>query len=304
MSTVMRHPFSRHRLRRTALAAAGACALAGAITGPASALTVPVAIPGQSFDPGSVTVVAGDTVTWTNDTFMAHTVTANDGSFASAPLLAHLTFSNTFTTAGPHPYHCTLHRFMQGEVDVVPALLRAAAPEVGPGGSVALSGRVAAGTPTAAIEAAPAGSDAFAPLASVPAAPDGTFATTVAPAQSTSYRVAAAAGASPAVTVEVQRAAKIAVTRRIARRRAQLRVHVVPARPGAAVVLQLYDKWRFDWIPYARARLDRNSRATFTVPAARRARARVVLASPAGEQASAALPTWGPAAPMPHMPMH
>jgi hypothetical protein len=231
---------------------------------------------------------------------MTHTVTAADGSFASAPLVAHLTFSNTFTTAGQHPYYCTLHRFMQGEVDVVAAVLKASASEVGAGAGVALSGRVAAGTPSVALEAAPAGSTAFAPLATVPAAPDGTFATTVSPEQSSSYRVVAPAGASPAVTVAVQRAAQVTVTRRMTRRFTQLRVHVAPGRPGATVVLQLYDRWRFDWIPYARARLDRASRATFRVPASRRARARVVLASPAGQQTSPAVPTWQPG----HMPMH
>ena len=71
-----------------------------------------------AFDPSSVAVDAGATVTWTNQGPSAHTVTADDGSFDSGTLNAGASFSFTFTSAGTVPYHCTIHPNMVGSVVV------------------------------------------------------------------------------------------------------------------------------------------------------------------------------------------
>jgi predicted lipoprotein with Yx(FWY)xxD motif/plastocyanin len=79
-----------------------------------------VTIADFSFTPGTLTVPVGTTVTWTNTGGAPHTVTADDGSFASATLAAGDTFSQTFDTAGTYAYHCSIHTQMVGTVVVTP----------------------------------------------------------------------------------------------------------------------------------------------------------------------------------------
>ena len=71
-----------------------------------------------AFDPSSVAVDAGATVTWTNQGPSPHTVTADDGSFDSGTLNAGASFSFTFTSAGTVSYHCSIHPNMVGSVVV------------------------------------------------------------------------------------------------------------------------------------------------------------------------------------------
>lgn len=84
--------------------------------------TVDVTIKNYSFNPGNITVVIGvnNTVTWTNDDSVMHTVTANDNSFGKS-LPPGSTFTYVFTTAGVFGYHCSIHTFMMGSVTVLAA---------------------------------------------------------------------------------------------------------------------------------------------------------------------------------------
>jgi plastocyanin len=77
-----------------------------------------VSIKNFAFNPGSITVAAGTTVTWTNDDTTGHTVTADDGSFDSKTVAAGATFSQAFATAGTFTYHCTIHTNMTATVVV------------------------------------------------------------------------------------------------------------------------------------------------------------------------------------------
>ncbi|HSM70972.1 MAG TPA: plastocyanin/azurin family copper-binding protein [Anaerolineales bacterium] len=70
------------------------------------------------FNESSVTIRVGTTVTWTNNDDSEHTVTADDGLFDTSVVDGD-TFSFTFTEAGEFPYHCEIHRGMQGEIIVV-----------------------------------------------------------------------------------------------------------------------------------------------------------------------------------------
>lgn len=79
--------------------------------------TVSVTIKDFEFTPATVTIKVGDTVTWTNNGPSTHTVTADDGSFASGNLWGD-TFSHTFQTVGTFTYHCAISRFMTGTVIV------------------------------------------------------------------------------------------------------------------------------------------------------------------------------------------
>jgi plastocyanin len=73
-----------------------------------------------AFSPTSVTVKAGDKVTWTNNDSFAHTVTLDDNSVDSGEVAAGATFENTFATAGTFAYHCKIHAVMHATVTVTP----------------------------------------------------------------------------------------------------------------------------------------------------------------------------------------
>jgi LPXTG-motif cell wall-anchored protein len=73
------------------------------------------------FTPTTVTVTAGDSVTWTNSGPSGHSATADDGSFDTGVLQKGASGSHTFTRAGTYTFHCTPHPFMTGKVVVVAA---------------------------------------------------------------------------------------------------------------------------------------------------------------------------------------
>lgn len=77
-----------------------------------------VSIVNFSFQPATITISAGTTVTWTNKDNVGHTVTADDGSFKSDRLGSGTTFSEAFATAGTFTYHCSIHTSMTGTVIV------------------------------------------------------------------------------------------------------------------------------------------------------------------------------------------
>ena len=71
-----------------------------------------------AFEPATVTVPAGATVTWTNTGARPHTVTADDGSFDSGRLDPGEQFSQTFDQPGTFTYFCGFHPEMQGSIVV------------------------------------------------------------------------------------------------------------------------------------------------------------------------------------------
>jgi len=79
---------------------------------------------GNSFDPQSIEINAGDTITWiNNDENSVHTATSNDGTTFDTKNVASLAYSKRikFTTAGTIDYHCEIHKIMMtGKVVVMP----------------------------------------------------------------------------------------------------------------------------------------------------------------------------------------
>lgn len=75
-------------------------------------------IEGFAFQPGSLEVTAGTTVTWTNVDPAPHTVTAADGSFDSGQIASGSAFSHTFEAAGTFAYACAIHPTMTATVIV------------------------------------------------------------------------------------------------------------------------------------------------------------------------------------------
>ena len=86
---------------------------------PAEAAAAPsVAISGFSFQPASLEVAAGTTVTWENEDGAPHTATSSDGTFDSGRLSTGYTFEWTFDTAGSFAYACAIHPSMTGTIVV------------------------------------------------------------------------------------------------------------------------------------------------------------------------------------------
>jgi plastocyanin len=79
---------------------------------------VEISVVDFAFEPGTVSVPAGTTVTWTNTGSRPHTVTADDGSFDSGRLDPGEQFSQTFDQPGTFTYHCGFHPEMQGSIVV------------------------------------------------------------------------------------------------------------------------------------------------------------------------------------------
>ncbi|HEX8919427.1 MAG TPA: cupredoxin domain-containing protein [Chloroflexota bacterium] len=97
-------------------------------SGRASAQTSQVAIVNFSYQPTPLNVPAGTTVMWTNQDSVAHTVTADNGSFNSSALNNGQSYSFTFTQAGTFTYHCAIHSYMQGTITVTGAAQPTATP--------------------------------------------------------------------------------------------------------------------------------------------------------------------------------
>ncbi len=109
------------------LIAAMLLAACGAKAGPTPAGTMPAAQSGEvnvsivnfAFDPGSLTITTGTTVTWTNNDTVAHDVLADDGTWGSVSLAKGDTYTYTFTKTGIYSYHCGVHPTMKATITVV-----------------------------------------------------------------------------------------------------------------------------------------------------------------------------------------
>lgn len=79
---------------------------------------VAASIAGFAYEPAMVMAASGDTVTWTNNDSVPHTVTSSTGLFQSGTMQPGDTFSFTFTDPGTYDYFCEFHAGMTGQVMV------------------------------------------------------------------------------------------------------------------------------------------------------------------------------------------
>ena len=86
---------------------------------------VTVTLQNFAFNPASMTVPKGTTVTWVNQDSAEHTIVndaqgsiARGALFTSNPLPKGASYSYTFDTTGTYPYHCSLHPSMKATVIV------------------------------------------------------------------------------------------------------------------------------------------------------------------------------------------
>ena len=79
-----------------------------------------VEIKGFAYNPATITVSSGTTVTWTQQDSAVHTVTSVSGNILdSKNLVKGQTFSYTFDETGTFKYFCSNHPSMKGEVIVI-----------------------------------------------------------------------------------------------------------------------------------------------------------------------------------------
>jgi len=66
--------------------------------------------PGNTFNPTSLTVTKGATVTWDNETSVTHNVTFDtQGAPSNTPNFSNGMQTRTFPTLGTYKYHCSIH---------------------------------------------------------------------------------------------------------------------------------------------------------------------------------------------------
>jgi len=252
------------------------------------ARTTPVDIEFAAYAPAQVTVLSGDTVMWT-DVSRNHTVTSTDESWSSAKLYFGQAFDHTFNTAGTFTYYCRIHSSMHGEVDVYDLLLDPVGAADAPNQPYPLRGRSALAPGSTVTIMGDTGSGPVA-VTTTTVADDGTFAATVSPSSSSTYTAIAGTASSPPVLLRVSDR-KVTITDVRRGNRDTVTATVTPASPGATVVLQLYLRERFGWWPQLQRRLDRSSRARFTVAGDRSISTRVALTLPDGATVLALSPT-------------
>lgn len=236
-------------------------------------MIVPVLIAFAAFGPPQTTVLAGDTVTWTNQAVRKHTVDGLGEPFDSPELFTGDTFSHQYDTPGTFAYYCRIHVFMRGEVDVFRVLLDTPTTPASTGRPYTLRGRSALPAGSTVPILAEDGSTA----ATAVVGDDGEFSVSVTPSGTSTYH----APDGNTIRLDVlDRRVSVAAARHGSR--IAVSATVAPAAPGATAVLQLKLKERFGWWPVAQAKLDAQSHVRFTLRRRRGAIARVVMTLPDG----------------------
>jgi len=251
---------------------AATLAIAGVVSSVAAAgptQAVEVTMPGKLFAPRDLDVLVGTVVTWRNVDTATHTVTEEDDEFDSGFLRPGGTFSATFSEQGTFAYNCTIHRFMRGAVHVFEVVLRGPSEPLAAGRRARLDGVAPAGATEVVLErVSPAPATIVGHAAP---GPDGAFTFRVRAPEPRSYRVRTGSASSPVVGVAV--APRVTLERRPN----GIAVSALPARPGSRVVLQEYDREKFDFVTVARGRLDTASKATIRYAPREREHVRVVV---------------------------
>ena len=77
-----------------------------------------VSIKDFKFAPAEVNIKVGETVVWTNEDSVPHTVESSDKTLKSDELSKGDTYIYTFAKAGKYDYKCGIHPSMHGSVTV------------------------------------------------------------------------------------------------------------------------------------------------------------------------------------------
>jgi plastocyanin len=85
---------------------------------PAGEPTSAITIKDFAFAPVMATAKVGDTISVTDADDVTHTLTADDGSFDTGKLPKGADHPITLDSAGTFTYHCEIHSYMKGTIEV------------------------------------------------------------------------------------------------------------------------------------------------------------------------------------------
>jgi plastocyanin len=89
------------------------------VTTTAASSDAAVSVKDFAFNPGTISVAVGTTITWTNDeTGVAHTTTSDDDVWSSGTLQPGDDFTTTFAEPGTFTYFCSIHPSMTATIVV------------------------------------------------------------------------------------------------------------------------------------------------------------------------------------------
>jgi plastocyanin len=78
--------------------------------------TYDITIKSFTFNPAVITIKKGDSIKWTNQDDISHSIIANSGLFRSENFDKGQSFTFTFNNSGESLYHCGLHPSMTGKI--------------------------------------------------------------------------------------------------------------------------------------------------------------------------------------------
>jgi len=100
----------------SASAAGGGAAVCATSTDPG---TVQASMAASAFTPSTIQAKVGDVIAWTNNDSIGHTATVDDDPACTTETLAGgETGALTFSAAGTYAFHCKIHSFMTGTIEV------------------------------------------------------------------------------------------------------------------------------------------------------------------------------------------
>jgi plastocyanin len=236
---------------------------------PAFAQAANISITKNGFVPSSVTILPGESITWTNSDAVDHQVSSPKASLTSPVLHRGQTFSFTFAAAGSFSINDLLdNKLKSGTVSVQPAVgaaqsvsLVTSSTRIVFNASVTLSGVVSshAANETVTIRGQSYGQAAFAKLANVTTSAGGAWAYTARPAIRTVYESTWGKRTSTQVTVGVRPRVSFHVLTGN-----RFSTKVLAARSFAGKLVQLQRRSATgQWLTLKRVRLGSTSGATF-----------------------------------------
>jgi plastocyanin len=235
---------------------AALAAAAGLVAVPALGANATVTITKNGFEPASVTVNTGETVTFTNSDTKAHEVVfqkTTGVSCAASPLVLQPTQSGscTFSSAGKFSYSDPTHKGFKGSVVVQGAAasvtLSVSAQRVVYGGTATLTGTVSnqAANEQVRVQAQVCGAGSSSTVATVTTTSGGAYSYAAGPVKNTAYSVRWKSATSGATTVKVRPRLKLS---KLAPHRYRIRVSAAESFAGKVAKFQRYNRATSEWV--------------------------------------------------------